>query len=321
MRAVASCHAIAAHASRGLGHGRGMRSVVVLLVLAGCASEGISVDDWADALRARTCRYYVQCGVLGSLEACETTNIGWFYVEPELVAAVEDGRVRWNAEAAERCAAAEASCDLTSDEHRFRCEPLTSGTLHEGETCTLGAECISQECWTEPCVGQCCVGYCVGDSEPVPGHLGEACRYSGCVEGYCNDTLCLPRVREGQPCDGTPRQCDEGLACLTTPTDGRRCGKLPSTGERCYGGCAIDGERCTSNNICEPGKLLWESCLQDRDCARLYRCGAEMQCVVEGAALGENCAVTNFRCADVDAYCNPDSKCELRPPPELPSCP
>lgn len=317
------CHAIAAHTAGGFGHGRVMRPVVGMLLVAGCGTDGIAIEDYADAQRASQCRYYVQCGIISDLETCDQTNIGWYFTSPQLIEAVHAGTVKWDGEAAARCLEQDVSCDLTSDAHRLYCAPITAGTLHDGETCQLGSECISKECWTEPCVGLCCEGYCVGDTAPVPGHIGDVCRYSICQEGYCDDSVCVPRLPAGAPCDGA--FCDDGLACRYDTTGMRRCVELPSTGERCYSdNCAIDGERCTANNVCERGGLLWEPCLQDRDCARLYRCGSEMRCVDGGAGLGEPCfgvSTPGLRCADLDAYCDGSThKCELRYPLVVPDC-
>ena len=115
-------------------------------------------------------------------------------------------------------------------------------------------------------------------------------------------------------------QCDDGLACRYEAFGMSRCVTLPSTGERCQGDCAIDGERCTSNGVCERGKLLWEPCLQDRDCAKLYRCGSEMRCVDAGASTGEDC-LDYLRCAGLDDYCDYGTyKCTPRYPVERADC-
>lgn len=284
-------------------------------------SAGIAIEDYAAAERAWQCRYDVQCGLLGDLATCDTTNIGWYWTVPELIELVHDGVVHWDGEAAQRCVEQEVSCDITSDEHWRRCDQLTSGTLHEGETCNLAAECISQECWTEPCYGVCCVGYCVGDKPPTPGRIGEPCRFTGCLEGWCNASVCLPRLAEGATCM-YERQCVEGLGCAPDGTGtALECQRLPQTGEPCTGVCAMDGDRCGLSGVCEPGGTLGEACVNDYDCSRYYRCGAGMRCVGAGAANGESCIATGGLCAELDSFCDaPTGKCYPRYPIEITDC-
>ena len=293
-----------------------------MLMLTGCGDNiaGIPIEAWADAQRAWRCRYDVQCGLLNDLETCERTNIGWYWTLPELVQAVQAGTVVWDSVAAYRCLQHEVSCDVTSDAHDLRCDSIVAGTLHDGETCHLGAECISSECWTEPCYGVCCVGYCVGDTPPVPGRIGEACRLSGCVEGYCDSSVCVPRLAEGAPCEDDAA-CNDGLACRKPPSSmDARCMTLPTTGERCTGRCALDGDRCGLSGVCTPGGTFGHVCVFDTDCSVLYRCGTEHYCVDAGAAVGESCLFSR-RCAALDAYCDYDSNtCLPRYPIEPTDC-
>jgi hypothetical protein len=296
-----------------------MRGVALVVLIAACGeSSGIPIEDYAAAERAWQCRYDVQCGLLADLATCDATNIGWYWTVPELIEAVHAGVVHWDADAAQRCLEQEVSCDITSDAHYRRCDPLTSGTLHEGEACNLAAECISQECWTEPCYGVCCVGYCVGDKPPVRGHIGDPCRFAECLEGYCNASVCLPRLAEGAICS-LERQCAEGLGCAPMGTE-YRCKRLPYTGEVCSGACAMDGDRCGLSGRCEPGATGGQPCTADTDCSELYRCGPNQRCIDAGAAIGESCLSTG-RCADLDAFCDtPTGKCYPRYPIEITDC-
>jgi len=298
-----------------------MRSVVALWVLASCANDGIAIEDYADAARAWKCRYYVQCGLVRDLETCERTNIGWYFTDPELLAAVDEGRVRWDAAAAERCLAQQVSCDITSSEHWLRCDPLTHGTRHKGEACEIGAECISHECAIESCDGSCCTGSCIGDAEPVAGGYGDDCRFRDCREGYCDSRgVCARLLPAGSPCDSLDA-CAERLACRTYPDDSRRCTALAGHGKVCDGACAEAGDVCGPRGVCESAHLLGAPCELRGDCSDLYICGPDYTCLDPGAKLGESCANTS-RCVDLDAFCNPNTlECERRYMHEPPACP
>jgi len=298
-----------------------MRVAVLMLVLVGCGGEGVSVHEWADARRAWQCRYYAQCGIVRDVATCDETNIGWYWTNPFLIEAVDDGRVKWDASGAERCLDQRVSCDMTRSDHWLICDSFTTGTLHDGETCAVGAECISRECAIpDDCSHLCCKGTCVGDTAPVPALLGDSCRASDCLEGYCNGDTCVPHLAEGARCPSS-YACDDGLACVSGPGDGGTCLPLSATGEQCKTGCANVGDHCI-DGVCKRVKLLGEECTQHLDCSSLYICGDDGRCFDPGVATGESCAATG-RCAASDAYCDSStSKCELRSDTDtVPICP
>lgn len=299
-----------------------MRAILAgLVVVAGCQS-GLAVEDWAEARRDWQCEYYAQCGLFRDFATCKGTNLGVRYHDPWLIDGVKKGRIWWDDDGASRCLARRVSCDLTSTDHWWRCDPFTEGTLHDGETCSIGSECLSKECWIEEsCRGLCCKGVCVGDTPPVRGRIGDVCRFTACLEGYCNGSVCSERLAAGSPCDQADA-CAEGLYCVRDVAGMGQCTPLPATGEPCTTTCAHAGDRCTARGICERGRLDGDPCLQDNDCSRLYVCGPEMRCVDPGVATGEDCSRYG-RCASFDAYCDSYTlRCErtTKPSDEPPSC-
>lgn len=286
---------------------------VAVVVATGCQG-GLAVEDWADARRDWRCRYYVQCGMFADLATCDATNFGTFSTDPWLIDGVNHGRIWWDDDGAAGCLEQRVSCDLTSTDHWLRCDPFLEGTLHDGETCSTGPECISQECWKpESCLGLCCKGVCVGDTRPMRGRIGDVCRFTDCLEGYCDGSICAAFLGEGAPCDQGDA-CADGLACARDPSGVASCMRLPATGEPCTTTCAHAGDRCTSRGVCERGRLDGEACLEDTDCSRLYVCGSEMRCVDPGVATGEDCSRYG-RCASRDAYCDSyTGRCELTGP-------
>jgi hypothetical protein len=280
-----------------------------LVVAVACGDDPLRVEDYDARYFEAWCRYQVRCGVYPDLASCEALDR--FPSDPDLVAAVRAGTVEWHAEEAEACIAqlTDLSCDQSSQDYRFSglpCHGAFTGTLHEGDACAFGLECISLECWTESlqCNEACCHGTCEGDVRPPVARLGDRCRYAPCVEGFCEASICVPLKSEGTECD-TDRQCDIGLGCDSDVRAGGfgTCQRLPATGESCTGPagpvrCAQIGERCrASTGRCERGRILGEACEDNTDCLS-NRCDETSHCVAlftpEGpgasCAYHENCA-------------------------------
>jgi hypothetical protein len=255
---------------------------VVAVCLLACGDNAVpTIDQYRAAYGGALCRYRVRCGLLPSTDACAP-----FYsaeLHPDALAAVAAGILVFDPDVAWACIdwVDHLSCDPTDTAHREPgCFGVFTGTLHEGESCAWGSECISRECWTEStqCTEACCRGVCTGDTPPPVGGIGERCRYSACREGYCEDSLCVPLLPEGAACVLTA-QCDVGLSC-----DPDRCTRLPGAGEPCTTSCRDFGQVCDGGR-CKPIGLPGAPCSDDSTCSPFYTC--EGTCMAR--QLGDDC--------------------------------
>jgi hypothetical protein len=267
-------------------HGQVRFVCVVACVLLACGDNIYEMQpgELSAAYSAAVCRYWVRCGVVRDIAACG--QIYEYPDSPELAAAIDAGVVTWSADVAQACIehVDTLSCDPTDADHRVpACFGIYTGTKHDGEPCAFGTECISFECWKESiqCADACCIGVCTGDSAPLIGRIGDRCRYSACVEGYCEDSLCLPLRSEGAECTFAD-QCEIGLSCEGT------CRRLPSHGEPCTDACRDVGDICGAiSRRCEHGAWRDERCEGHFDCSPVYACSVKNTCQPLG--LGESC--------------------------------
>jgi hypothetical protein len=282
--------------------GRFVKRFVVMMALGACAEPRLSIDDYPDAWLEASCELRVRCNAEDSVESCRSTRLP-FELDARLIGAVDAGRVRWHGDAAEDCIEkiGLATCDTTSESYRYlHCQPAFSGTLGNGEACTLSTECISRECWTEGCTEACCVGYCAGDTVPVVGELGEPCRLSGCVAGTrCENSVCVPLRAEGDACMWDD-ECAYDLGCGSQ----QRCESLAFSGERCNTqvDCRMVGEICGPQGTCEVTGTPGDPCLQDSHCGARFVCHTDGRCA-PGPAVGQPCSF-NRVCFDLGAYCD-----------------
>lgn len=288
-----------------------VRWVIVMLVA--CNDIGaITIDDYDDAIHDTACSRAIRCGTIANRDECQLPNVFTYKLDARFVDAVKDGRIAWDAVAAHECVEEWLAepCDWTSEEARTsRCPAITRGVLVEGDTCLISSECVSNECWNEGCYEACCAGVCVGNAAPIDGAIGEPCRTSGCVEGYCDGSICQPFVEEGGACEWLG-QCAFGLACK-----GRRCMVLPGAGEACLPSngeseCRELGDHCSPVTYrCEPRGHAGAPCLEDGSCGPLYRC-RDQRCTLARAKLGERCEY-NYDCETPGAMCSVFEGCIL----------
>ncbi|HEY5922402.1 MAG TPA: hypothetical protein VIV11_12060 [Kofleriaceae bacterium] len=267
-----------------------MRRVLVIACLAGCGDNlrAVPFDEYpAEELAAR-CRFWVRCGLVGSEEQC--AQFSQPRADPDVVAAVDAGFIKWDAERAQLCIDWYDSldCDPTTEHYRYApCFPLYLGTKRDGEACAFGYECISRECWLEgaECSDACCTGYCAGDTPPVRGGIGDRCRYAPCREGFCEDSLCVPLRGEGEACAGSS-ECEIGLSC-----DWGTCKLLPALGESCTHACRDVGQQCDGFTArCARVLLQGERCYVDDECSPFYECSTtKSTCQLIGG--GGSCGV------------------------------
>jgi hypothetical protein len=278
---------------------------VMAMALAACGGAAVSFEDYEATERDAYCEYFVRCGAIEDLATCRKLELdlrtGFTANERAAVAA---GKVDYDGDAARRCLAglADRSCDLTSKSYRVSaapCAEILTGTLHDGEACGYGGECISRQCEAAPCGMACCIGACVGDAPPGPAAIDESCEAAACGDdAYCDpDTkICVALKGRDQFC-GSGAQCRYGLDC----SQGGACTALPTLGQSCTGPCRDEGTIC-ANGTCVKLALAGEACGPGAPCSRAYRCDSTRHCS-PGLELGAECAVGQ-RCADDDAFCD-----------------
>jgi len=278
-----------------------MRWIGALVLVASCSAHTLAIEDYPAAWLDAGCELLVRCGVTTSIESCRATRTAVRY-PADLFAAVDAGIVRWHGAAAEECIdrLAQASCDRTSESYRrLGCERLLSGTLGDGEACTLSVECVSNECWTEGCTEACCVGYCVGDTPPAIGKIGEVCRLSGCESGArCEDSVCVPLRAEGEACTYELNgECAYGLACID-----KECTPPIESAESCTIGseCRMVGEQCNPRGRCGPLGQIGDLCISMNHCAPHLICDVGSHCA-PAPRIGEAC---EYLCFDAGAFCD-----------------
>lgn len=262
-----------------------MRFVLVALLIAGCGDNigAVPFADYAAAAREAQCIHDVTCGVLTNESDCEWAELGSFEYVQSFKDSYAAGRIAWHAREAFDCLAHadQWSCDRAV--HDPWCdEPLWEGRLHDGEACNWDGECISSECWdggTGTCHEEICPGVCVGDARPVPGHIYDGCRYSRCLEGWCDGNICQPFVPDGDTCK-REAECELGSSCSSSGASSGRCARLPDTGEACVHACRRVGDVCPSTtNTCQAVKLGGEACISSQECSPFYTCDTSLTCV------------------------------------------
>jgi hypothetical protein len=275
----------------------------VCALLAACGDNLLppqSYDEFAHAYDDAVGRWNVRCGLL-------LDSATWDWVHPttgvsaDLLSAIDAGVAEYHPDVAYECLqwVEQLSCQRNGVERQLpHCFGIITGTLHDGESCAFGLECISRECWfgSGDCTDACCRGVCTGDSPPVIGHVGDRCRYSGCAESYCDGNLCLALLQKGAGCE-YDSQCEAGLVC-----DGGLCAVPPGPGEPCLDACSDFGLTCrTDQAICVRVGWPGDPCTFNSDCSYHYRC-VDKQCAAM-ADRGERCFYDDCRAPYVcDTY-------------------
>jgi hypothetical protein len=142
-------------------------------------------------------------------------------------------------------------------------QPSATSTLPR---CDLGLNCRTR--WRAEgggfvAVGNACAAF-AAQGEPCPSpSMPNPSTSVGCLGGlHCTDGVCLPRLREGAPCDPSrgPGRCDrdQGLTC-----DSAR--RVCARGSASVCGFARDGQRC---------RFAFKSL---RACVYPARCGGAME--------------------------------------------
>ncbi len=164
-----------------------------------------------------------------------------------------------------------------------------------GQTCAVGADCLSgfcddgtcQDCTTHAdCPGQQCLsGTCVPKSDD-----GEECNdEDSCASGFCVDGVCCDSA-----CDGLCEACTSALRGNGTVSG--QCGpiqaganpNLECAAQSCVAGAQSSASACDGNGACSPSLAV--SCGP-------YVCDAQGQACLSGCSTGADCASSGDYCS------------------------
>jgi hypothetical protein len=285
------------------------------VLVAACGTDSVSLEEYPQEFRDAFCRNFVKCGMVKDLDTCRKLNFG---IDPYLTAsgkaAIDMNKSDFDAGKAQACvdAIANSSCGATGELQRAlfgarlpeACSLVLAGALHNGESCGLDDECISQDCRIPQCNMACCIGTCSGDAPPVLAKVGESCAMADCVNAaYCD--LAVDRCTALKPVNAACTsvfECQFDLACLG-PAGARTCVTLPKVGEACQGFCQDVGATCSpASSTCVKVGLSGDACASADDCSLLYGCDGTAHCS-GGLALGAACQGGD-QCADALAFCD-----------------
>lgn len=283
--------------------------LAAVVVVAGCGDNipTVAFDEFESARRAAECERLVRCGLFADSGTC----VAYFRPsgDADIRAAVNAGRMQYNAAAAYACnvAVASMSCDQTAGDVReaaAACEDIFTGALEVEDECAFDLECASGEC-DEPSCGTdtCCYGRCL---TAVTSAVDEPCDVDRhCIgDAYCGaDHVCDAWATTGDQC-ANDLQCEPGLACIG-PSEFQpgTCRALPALGESCpYMRCAEINAICNAFQICVPLGAAGAACASNVECSEFRSCDPMTSRCIETPSLGMPCTV---RCAG-EAYCAVD---------------
>ena len=300
--------------NRGAGHGTQgttrctillMRKtpLLLLVVLFACGKDSIGFDDFPGGLEGAQCGFQVDCDLQPDNATCQASididdgEVG------SLDAAIADGTVIYDAEAAQACVDAirGQGCSFPGFQDRpDPCDDVFTGTVATGGACIIDVECANggscapTDVNCDPDVS-CCAGTCQGMDTPLVA-IGGVCEGGDCVaNAFCK----------------FPAGANSGTCTAAITTAGTACDELDACANPMV--CDLDfatgmGGTCVtpagSNQACDPGGLI--ACGDLRD----YCDPASMKCT-RRVDVGGACP-TGVRCVGfatcVNAVCLADPK-------------
>lgn len=303
-----------------------MRSFLVCaLVVAACGGDGGGTDGGDDvplgaippgeyhaALASAECDFAVKCETVEDRATCDAANILVNQAQQSLLAAIVDGSVSYDGEAAKRCVEFLKMQDCTFDGLHVDnpCDDVFKGTVASGGACFIDDQCANRgmcnqndgNCDTDVA---CCIGTCAGalTESPITGPCADNLHYCA-RDAYCRGTTCSALVAtEGAACDSfvacaDPMVCTgaasgtcktppaTGAACVRTDVlacaDSRdycdastlKCTRSAPPGASCANAVCVDYAKCIQNT-CVADKKLGETCTTGAgvaDCAGTLEC-------------------------------------------------
>ena len=309
--------------------------VLLLCLLAACGGSSGDGDDvppasippesLTEALEVAQCEAGVRCQEYADAATCDAANVLLDQEQQTLLAAIADGSVRYDGEAAQRCIDFLAMRDCIFDGFHVDdpCAEVWTGTVPPGgacfvdQQCAAGGNCMQDDpsCDTDLA---CCVGTCHGSLTESP--LGGPCDdgLHRCALGaYCQMGACAAVVAtEGASCTeldacANPMYCNldfaTGTGACKTPaasnapcvrTDLRPCG---DTRDYC------DPQTLTCTRSAAPGA----SCANGVHCVDFARCIGN-ECVAD-LAVGESCTTAPSAADCAGTLVCSDGTCQTPP--------
>ncbi len=253
----------------------------VAAVLSACSDSdyvvepSVPLEDVPQELAKAQCDVLSRCipffyGALGDhcvAQVAERASAGTY---DQVVQAVEDGRVRYDAKAAADCAEASRNlgCEELDNPNLQACQDAFEGNVPRGGECTLDEECEGN---------------------------------SVCVFGSSCPGTCEVRLAAGQDCGGDSGRCGGGLICSA---ETKRCIEPAALGAE----CAENGRECASPLFCKTadGETVGECVTQESvfteeeggacDFLNSKLCQSGLSCVVTGVGIVEQQLKLEFEC-------------------------
>jgi hypothetical protein len=260
----------------------------LLLSVAACGSDGVSIDDFENSYLDAYCAGEVKCGYQPSVADCKASISLDGYTFLTLIDAAKSGTVKYNEEAAGSCLDSyrEPTCRFDGLHTEDACEGTFTGTIPMGGACVISAECAGGASCTqtdENCDrdAMCCPGTCGAPTVEVA--AGAPCGEND----ICPDNqYCKP-----------PASGDVGTCTAFITTEGTACESFFACANPMICNLFADMPTCekpvATGETCNPDALI--PCLVNAD-----HCDASMKCVgplADGAAC------------ETSSECGPDSTC------------
>jgi hypothetical protein len=290
-----------------------MRFVVACMLVA-CGSSNsapgddvlptsIAPEDYIDALEAAECDFAVRCSLAVDRATCDAANIRVSQDLKSLIAAIADGTVRYDAEAAARCIqhVSVAPCTFTGFHVESPCNAIFTGQVPTGGACQVDGQCAgiaamcrqnNSSCDT---TSACCPGTCTGGlTESALGGPCDDGMHLCTFDAVCRNRVCAtPQAVEGGACtelDG----CANAMVCNLDLMTGMGTCKTPAASDAA---CVRSENRPCADmrDYCNAASL---TCVRaapvDATCVNGVPCVGYAQCVqnrcAEDLKLGESCS-------------------------------
>jgi hypothetical protein len=261
----------------------------------------VPLEDVPEELASAQCEVLSRCAPsfyssLGDFcvpQFTERANAGTY---DQIVQAVDDGRVRYDAKAAADCAEAtrNLACDELDNPNLEACQNAFEGDVPRGGECTLDEECEGNNV----CVfGSTCPGTCEQRLAAGQDCGGDDNR---CGAGLvCSEETkrCIEPAGLGAECDDSGKECATPLFCKIP--DGETVGECVTQGSVFT---EDEGEACDflNNNLCKTGL----SCVVAEVDIDIVEQSFDLQFQCRAPAkLGETCGVGVPGQCDAGQFC------------------
>jgi hypothetical protein len=292
-----------------------MRLVLVCALVAACGGSSSSSDkpgddtpgptippeQYTDAVEDAQCTAMVRCEQVEDAATCDAANIRVNQDQQSLLAAVADGTVIYDGEAAAKCVdeLAMQMCVFPGFHVDTACADVFTGTVATGGACFVDQQCAGGGACRQNDSGcdtrtTCCIGTCMGSltESALGGQCGDSMHYCS-PETYCAGTTCAAPITQAGAACGALDACANPMICnLDFMTGTGTCKTPAATGAACVRAdlrpCADSRDYCDAGTLkCTHGVAPGGSCAT-AECVDWAKCMANT-CVAE-RKLGETCS-------------------------------